>query len=88
MCQITLIKSVPADALHEDSFVGLLLSELGIVPFDDTELTGNYTESMVGANAVGAFALADSNNIEYRAFAHQYIQYLWDVQPPTGKWHY
>ena len=55
---------------------------------DGTELTGNYTEGMAGANAVGAFALADSDNEEDCALAREYVQRLWDVQPPTGKWRY
>lgn len=55
---------------------------------DGTEPTGNYTEGMAGANAVGAFALADSDNEEDRALAREYVQRLWDVQPPTGKWRY
>jgi oligosaccharide reducing-end xylanase len=37
---------------------------------------------------VGAFALADSDNEEDRALAREYVQRLWDVQPPTGKWRY
>ena len=55
---------------------------------DGTEPTGNYTEGMAGANAVGAFALADSESEEDRALAREYVQRLWDVQPPTGKWRY
>ena len=55
---------------------------------DGTEPTGNYTEGMAGANAVGAFALADSDSEEDRALAREYVQRLWDVQPPTGKWRY
>ncbi len=55
---------------------------------DGTEPTGNYTEGMAGANAVGAFALADSDNEEDRALAREYVQRLWGVQPPTGKWRY
>ena len=55
---------------------------------DGTEPTGNYTEGMAGANAVGAFALADSDDEEDRALAREYVQRLWDVQPPTGKWRY
>ena len=55
---------------------------------DGTEPTGNYTEGMAGANAVGAFALADSDSEQDRALAREYVQRLWDVQPPTGKWRY
>lgn len=55
---------------------------------DGTDPTGNYTEGMAGANAVGAFALAASNNETDCALAKEYVQRLWDVQPPTGKWRY
>lgn len=55
---------------------------------DGSEPTDGYTEGMAGANAVGAFALADSNNDEDVALAREYVQRLWDVQPPTGKWRY
>ena len=55
---------------------------------DGTEPTGNYSEGMAGANAVGAFALADSDNEEDRALAREYVQRLWNVQSPTGKWRY
>ena len=55
---------------------------------DGTEPTGNYTEGMAGANAVGAFALADSDSEQDRALAREYVQRLWGVQPPTGKWRY
>ncbi len=55
---------------------------------DGTEPTDGYTEGMAGANAVGAFALADSDNEADVALASEYVQHLWDVQPPTGKWRY
>ena len=31
---------------------------------------------------------ADSDNEEDKALAREYVQRLWDVQPPTGKWRY
>jgi len=55
---------------------------------DGTEPTNTYTEGMAGANAVGAFALADSDSEEDRELAREYVQRLWDIQPPTGKWRY
>ena len=55
---------------------------------DGSEPTDGYTEGMAGANAVGAFALADSENAEDLTLAREYVQRLWDVQPPTGKWRY
>ena len=60
----------------------------GQFSLDGTDPTGNYTEGMAGANAVGAFALADSDNEEDRTLAREYVQRLWDVEPPTGKWRY
>ena len=32
--------------------------------------------------------LADNDNEEDKALAREYVQRLWDVQPPTGKWRY
>ena len=55
---------------------------------DGSEPTNGYTEGMTGANAVGAFALALSDNEADRALAKEYVQRLWDIQPPTGKWRY
>ncbi len=55
---------------------------------DGSGATDSYTEGMAGANAVGAFALADSESEEDRALAREYVQRLWDVRPPTGKWRY
>lgn len=43
---------------------------------------------MAGANAVGAVALADSDSPEHRELAREYVQRLWDAQPPTGKFRY
>ena len=55
---------------------------------DGTEPADGYTEGMAGANAVGAFALVDSDRDEDRALAREYVQRLWDVNAPTGKWRY
>ena len=54
----------------------------------DTGSNDVRTEGMAGANAVGVFALADSDSKEDRALAREYVQRLWDVEPPTGKWRY
>lgn len=48
---------------------------------------GNYTRGMDGANAVAAFALADSTP-EARELAKTFVQRLWDAEPPTGKFRY
>lgn len=55
---------------------------------DGSEPTEGYTEGMAGANAVGAFALADSADENDKALAREYLQRLWDVKPPQGKWRY
>lgn len=45
---------------------------------DGTEPTGLYSEGMAGANAVGAICLDD------KGLAKEYIERLWNVEPPTG----
>lgn len=55
---------------------------------DGSGAADGYTEGMAGANAVGAFALADSPCEADRKLACEYVQRLWDVRPPTGKWRY
>jgi oligosaccharide reducing-end xylanase len=55
---------------------------------DGSDPADSYTVGMAGANAVGAFALADSDIEADRALAREYVQRLWDVEPPTGKWRY
>ena len=62
--------------------------QYGQFNLDGSEPTNNYTEGMAGANAVGAFALADSDDEDDQALAREYVQRLWDVQPPMGKWRY
>ena len=39
-------------------------------------------------NTLGAITLAQSNIPEYRELAREYVQRLWDVKPPTGKFRY
>lgn len=55
---------------------------------DGSDAFGDYTQGMAGANAVGAVALADSDSPEHRELAREYVQRLWDAQPPTGKFRY
>lgn len=55
---------------------------------DGSDAFGDYTQGMAGANAVGAVALADSGSPEHRELAREYVQRLWDAQPPTGKYRY
>lgn len=55
---------------------------------DGSDAFGDYTQGMAGANAVGAVALADSGSPEHRELAREYVQRLWDAQPPTGKFRY
>lgn len=54
----------------------------GSKPFED------YTCGMAGSNAVGAIALAYSSNPEDRALAKEYMERLWNTEPPTGKYRY
>lgn len=54
----------------------------GQFELDGTDPTGNYTEGMAGANAVGSLALADKD------LQKLYIERLWNVVPPTGQWRY
>lgn len=49
---------------------------------DGSESAGNYSTGMIGANAVGAFALSDKN------LAKEYIRRLWDEPLPTGRFRY
>ena len=55
---------------------------------DGSDPADSYTVGVAGANAVGAFALIDSNEESDRQLAREYVQRLWDVTPPTGKWRY
>jgi len=55
---------------------------------DGTERSGDYNHGMLGANAVGAFALAHSNDAADVALAREFVQRLWDSEPPTGKYRY
>ena len=66
----------------DDGFKG------GQFNLDGTEPTDTYTEGMAGANAVGAIALATNSEADDQALAREYVQRLWDVEPPTGKWRY
>ena len=46
-----------------------------------------YTHGMYGANAVAAFALANSTP-EHKELAKEQLQRLWDSKPPSGKYRY
>lgn len=47
-----------------------------------------YGEGMAGADAVAAYALADSKDPADRALAKELVQRLWDTPMPTGKYRY
>ena len=49
---------------------------------DGTGASGNYTEGMAGANAVGCFALDNTNLIR------ENLKRLWNTPPPTGVFRY
>ena len=55
---------------------------------DGTDAFDKYTCGMAGSNAVGALALAASDDPEKRALAKEFVGRLWDIQPPTGKYRY
>ena len=55
---------------------------------DGTDAFDKYTCGMAGSNAVGALALAASDDPEKRALAKEFVGRLWDTQPPTGKYRY
>ena len=54
----------------------------GQFELDGSAPTGNYTEGMAGANAVGAIALDDPE------LQRLYIDRLWQVEAPRGRWRY
>ena len=60
----------------------------GHFSLDGSNASGSYSRGMDGANAVGAIALAKSDDPAERALATEFIQRLWDAQPPTGKYRY
>lgn len=49
---------------------------------DGSAPAGNYSTGMIGANAVGSFALNDKD------LAKECIQKLWNEPLPTGKFRY
>lgn len=55
---------------------------------DGTGAFGDYSCGMAGANAVGAIALADSDNPEERKLAIEVVERLWNTPLPHGKWRY
>ncbi|WP_455972009.1 glycosyl hydrolase family 8 [Bacteroides congonensis] len=60
----------------------------GHFTLDGSKAFGQYSCGMAGANAVGAITLAHSNVPEHRELAREYVQRLWDIQPPVGKFRY
>lgn len=54
----------------------------GQFDWDGSNATGQYSEGMAGANAVGAFALNDES------LKREYIQRFWDTSAPTGTYRY
>ena len=59
----------------------------GHFALDGSNAFGDYSRGMAGANAVGAFALAHST-ADDQALAREFVQRLWDAEPPTGKYRY
>ena len=55
---------------------------------DGTGGFDSYSCGMVGSNAVGAIALAHSEDPQKRALAKEFIDRLWNTEPPKGKYRY
>ena len=55
---------------------------------DGTDAFDNYTCGMAGSNAVGALTLAKSDDPEKQALAKEFVERLWNTEPPTGKYRY
>ena len=60
----------------------------GHFAIDGSNPTGGYSRGMDGSNAVGAIALAHSDVPGDRELATEFVQRLWDAEPPTGKYRY
>lgn len=60
----------------------------GHFALDGTNPSGGYSRGMDGSNAVGAIALAHSDVPGDRELATEFVQRLWDAEPPTGKYRY
>jgi oligosaccharide reducing-end xylanase len=54
----------------------------GQFDWDGGNPEGSYSEGMAGANGVGCFAL------ENESLAKEYLNRLWQTNPPTGQWRY
>lgn len=60
----------------------------GHFALDGKNAFGGYSRGMAGANAVGAICLLQSAEPNDRELASEYVQRLWDAEPPTGKFRY
>ena len=52
---------------------------------DGTGGFDSYSCGMTGSNAVGAIALARSEDPQKRALAKIFVDHLWNTEPPKGK---
>lgn len=55
---------------------------------DGSKAFGKYSCGMTGSNAVGALALAKSGDPEKIELAREYVERLWNTEPPKGKYRY
>lgn len=55
---------------------------------DGSNAFDTYSCGMAGSNAVGAFALAKSDDPAKRALAKEFVERLWNTEPPKGKYRY
>ena len=60
----------------------------GHFTLDGKSAFGDYSRGMAGANAVGAICLLQSDDPADSELAREYLQRLWDTEPPTGKFRY
>lgn len=60
----------------------------GHFSIDGSKPSGEYSRGMDGSNAVGAIALAHSSVPGDRELASEFVQRLWDAEPPAGKFRY
>ncbi|MDE5840156.1 MAG: hypothetical protein K2H49_04480 [Muribaculaceae bacterium] len=55
---------------------------------DGTNAFDTYSCGMTGSNAVGAITLAGSEDQGMRALAKEFVERLWNTEPPKGKYRY
>ena len=62
--------------------------EHGHFSLDGQNAEGGYSKGMEGANAAGAIALASGGDPADRELAREFVERLWNAEPPQGKYRY